>query len=93
MPVMMPGITRLGFGAEILIDRDAEPGRLIDRHQHEHRQDRQAREFETRPAFLETDQGAREKRRSEPDGDIDYILGHARGFREATEPQNRLGAD
>ena len=67
MPVMMPWITRLGFGAEILIDRDAEPGRLIDRHQHEHRQDRQAREFETRPAFLETDQGAREKRRSEPD--------------------------
>jgi len=38
-------------------------------------------------------QAAREKRRSEPDGDIDYILGHARGFREATEPQNRLGAD
>src|SRR6185436_2169166 len=32
MPVMMPWITRLGFGAEILIDRDAEPGRLIDRH-------------------------------------------------------------
>jgi hypothetical protein len=44
-------------------------------------------------AALETDQAAREKRRSEPDGDIDYILGHARGLREATEPQNRLGAD
>jgi len=25
-------------------------------------------------------QAAREKRRSEPDGDIDYILGHARGL-------------
>jgi hypothetical protein len=71
------------IGAKILVDRDAEPARLIDGDEHQHRRAEANERVGAEPgrpsveAPLETDQTASGQRRSKPNGDVDCILGHA----------------